>query len=78
MLCIHLRTALIEFRPQIVDFSIRIRNRDFQSRPARLRECQLRLNSTFFTLELLPARIASYFRTCAAITLCGSFDVLGP
>ena len=50
--CIHLRAALFELRSQRVDFRIRIRYSSFQTRPACLREFQLRLNSGSLTLEL--------------------------
>src|SRR5262249_18505527 len=78
LLCIHLRTPLLKLRSQTVDFRIRIRNSEFQSRTASLREFQLRLHSTSFTLELLLARVASHFRTSASITRSSSFNVLRP
>src|SRR5690348_16641219 len=75
---IHLRTTLLEFRAQVVDFRIRIRNREFQSRPAGLRELQLRLHPPSFTFELLLARVARDFGPRAAITRSRCLDVLGP
>ena len=76
MLRVHLCTTLVEFRSQVVDFRVRIRNRAFQTRSAGLREFQLCLHSSSFTLELLPARISRDFRTCASVTLRRRFDVL--
>ena len=78
MLRVHQGTALLEFRPQSVDLRIRIRNRNFQTRPARLRKFQLRLHSSSFTLELFLARISRHFRTSASVTLRGRLDVFRP